>query len=104
MLKKFPSDKINGTKNVFFFSSIVSSNSSCTFNLRFLCELRRKVRLHKALCRTFHYRFRFVFIKGYIFSTKCMDSLTLKRHKFEPYDNLKKYKMKDNPMRDNSFS
>ena len=33
-----------------------------------------------------------------------MDSLTLKRHKFELYDDLKKYKMKDNPMKDNSFS
>ena len=36
MLKKFPSDKINGTKNALFFLSGALTHHSFTFNLRFL--------------------------------------------------------------------
>ena len=60
MLKKFPSDKINGTKNVIFFHTF-------TFNLRFLFELKHKVHLSKTVCEIFHFRSRFVFIKVCIF-------------------------------------
>ena len=61
MSKKFPSDKINGTKNSLFFLSRAPTHHSLTFNLRFLYELKHKVRLSKTV------RFRFVFIKVYIF-------------------------------------
>ena len=60
MLKKFPSDKINGTKNALFFHTF-------TFNLRFLFELKHKVHLSKTVCEIFHFRSRFVFIKVCIF-------------------------------------
>ena len=67
MLKKFPSDKINGTKNALFFLSRAPTHHSFTFNLRFLYELKHKVCLSKTVCGIFHFRFRFVFIKVYIF-------------------------------------
>ena len=67
MLKKFPSDKINGTKNALFFLSRAPTYHSFTFNLRFLCELKHEVRPSKTVCGIFHFRFRFVFIKVYIF-------------------------------------
>ena len=67
MLKKIPSDKINGTKNALFFLSRAPTHHSFTFNLRFLYGLKRKVRLSKTVCGTFHFRFRSVFIKVYIF-------------------------------------
>ena len=70
MLKKCPSDKINGTKNVFFFLLRAPTHHSCTFNLRFLYELKHKVRLSKTVCGIFHLRFCFVSIKAYIFD--CM--------------------------------
>ena len=41
---------------------------SFTFDLRFLYELKHKVRLSKTVCGIFHFQFRFVFIiKVYIF-------------------------------------
>ena len=64
LLKEFPSD---GTKNAFFFLSRSPTHHSFTFNLRFLYELKHKVRLSKNMCRIFHVWFRFVFIKVYIF-------------------------------------
>ena len=67
MLKKFPSYKINGTKNTLFFLSRAPTHHSCTFNLRFLYELKHKVRLSKTVCGIFHFRFRIVFIQVYIF-------------------------------------
>ena len=47
ILKQFPSDKTNGTKNALF--SVANSNSSVVFifNLRFFYGLRHKVRLSK---------------------------------------------------------
>ena len=67
MLKKFPSDKIKGTKNVLFFLSRATTHHSLTFNLRFLHELKDKVCLSKTLCGIFRFRFRLVFIKLYNF-------------------------------------
>ena len=58
-----------------------SAHHSFTFNWRFLYELKHNVRLSKTVCGIFHFRFRFFFIQVNIFcSTKCMYSLTLKRH------------------------
>ena len=67
MLKKCSSGKINGAKNALFFLSRAPTHHSFTFNLRFLYELKHKVRLSKTVCGIFHFRFRFVFIKVYIF-------------------------------------
>ena len=67
MLKKIPSDKINGTKNALFFLSRAPTHHSFTFNLQFLYELKQKVRLSKTVCGMLHFRSRFVFIKVYIF-------------------------------------
>ena len=67
MSEKFPSDKINGTKNAFFFLSRAPNHHSFTFNLRFLYELKYKVRLSKTAYGIFHFLFRFVFIKVFIF-------------------------------------
>ena len=67
MLKTFPSDKIDGTKNGLFFLSRAPTHHRFTFDLRFLYELKHKVRLSKTVCGIFHFRFRFVFVKVYIF-------------------------------------
>ena len=67
MLRTFPSNKINGTKNTLIFLSRAPAHHGFTFNLRFLYEQKHKVRLPKSLCGIFHFRFRFVFIKVYIF-------------------------------------
>ena len=49
MLNKFPSDKINGIKNVLFFPSRAPAHLSFTFNLQFLYEIKHKVRLSKTV-------------------------------------------------------
>ena len=68
MLTKFPLEKTNGTKNYLFFLLQAPTHHSFTFNLRFLYELKHKVRFSKTVsCEIFHFRFRFVFIKVYIF-------------------------------------
>ena len=67
MSKKIPLDKINGKRNALFFLSPAQTHHSFTFNLRFLYELKRKVRLSKTVCGFFHFRFHFIFIKVYIF-------------------------------------
>ena len=65
--KKFLLDKINGTKNALFFLLRAPTNHRFTFNLRFLYELKHKVRFSKPVCEIFHFQFRFVLIKIYIF-------------------------------------
>ena len=55
MLKKFPSDKINGTKNALCFISRATTRHTFTFNLRFLNEMKHKVRLSKTECEIFHF-------------------------------------------------
>ena len=44
MLKKFPSDKIRSAKNVLLFLSRAPTHHSFTFSLRFLFELKHRVR------------------------------------------------------------
>ena len=66
-VKKVLSDKLNGTKNALFFFLRELRLISFTFNLQFLYELKRKVRLFKTVCGIFHVRFRSIFIKVYDF-------------------------------------
>ena len=63
MLKKFPSDKINVTKNALFFLSRALTHHSFTFNSQFLYELKHMVYLSKIVCGIFHFRFLLIFIK-----------------------------------------
>ena len=65
-----PSDKINGTKNAFFFLSRAPTDQSSFFNLPFLYETKHKVLLPKTVCGIFHFRFRFVFFKVFILFIK----------------------------------
>ena len=67
MLKKVFSDKISVTKNALFFLSQAPTHHSFTFNSQFLDELKHMVHFSKTLCGIFHFRFRLVFIKVYIF-------------------------------------
>ena len=69
-VKKFLSDKINGTKNAIFFLSRAPTRHSFTFNSQFLYELKHKIRLSKGMCGIFHFRFRFVFIKIFFVQQK----------------------------------
>ena len=55
MLKKLPSDKINGTKNDLIFLKGAPAYQSSTFDLRFLYQLKHKVRLSKTVCGIFHF-------------------------------------------------
>ena len=64
MLKKFPWDKINGTKNVLFFLSRILTHHSFTFNLRFFYELKHKVRLSKTV---WDFAFSILFCFSYYF-------------------------------------
>ena len=50
MLSKFPSIKTNRTKNALFLLSQAPTHHSFTFNLRFLFEVKHKVRLSKTVC------------------------------------------------------
>ena len=65
MLKKFPSDKINGTKNALFFLSRGPTYHSFTFNSQFLYKLEHKVRLSKTVCGIFDsvsFLLKFIFL------------------------------------------
>ena len=63
MLKELPSDKLKVTQICSFFSR-APTHHNFTFNFD---ELKHKVHLFKIVCRVFYFRFRFVFIKVYIF-------------------------------------
>ena len=67
MLKKVSSDKINDTMKALFFLSRAPTHHSFTFNLRFLYQLKHKIRLSKTVCWIFHFQFRYVSVKVYIF-------------------------------------
>ena len=57
------------------------THHSFTFNSRSFYELKHKVGLSKGVCGIFHFRFRFVFTRVYIFvQQKSKESLTLVRH------------------------
>ena len=71
-VKKFPSDKINGTKNV-------QPHHSSTFNLRLLHELKHNVRLSKSVCGIFHCQFCLVLIKFIFLFSEMHGLLTFKR-------------------------
>ena len=89
--KKILQTKQSGTKNVLFFHLRALTHHSLTFNLRFLYELKHNVRLSKTVSEVFYFQFRFVFIKVLYFClTKCMESLTLKRHNSDKTSKLNK--------------
>ena len=67
MLKTFPFGQNKRYRKFIFFLSWALAHHSFTFNLRFLYQLKHKVRLSKAMCWIFHFLFCFVFIKVYIF-------------------------------------
>ena len=67
MLKKIPSNEINGSKNTLSFLLRTPTHPSFTFSLQFVYELKHKVLLSKTVCGIFYVNFRFVFIKVYIF-------------------------------------
>ena len=67
MLKKLSTGKTKVTQNALFFLSRAPSNHGFTFNSRFLCELQHKLCLSKTVCEVFNFRFRFAFIKVYVF-------------------------------------
>ena len=67
MLKKIPLDKINATKNALFFLPQARTHYGFTISLRYLYDLKHKVRLSKTVCAIFLLRFRFAFFKVYIF-------------------------------------
>ena len=66
-VEKFPSDKINGTKIALFFLSRAPTYRIFTFGLRFLYELKHKLRLSKTVSGIVYFRFRLAFIEVYIF-------------------------------------
>ena len=55
MLKKFSSDKMNGTKNALILLSRAPTHHSFTFNLGFFYKLKRKVPFFKTVCGIFHF-------------------------------------------------
>ena len=59
--------KKNGGKKALFFLSQAPTHHSYTFNLRFLYQLKHKVRPSKTVCGIFHFQFQFVLIRVYIF-------------------------------------
>ena len=67
MLKTFPLNKINITKNALFFLAQAPTHYNFTFDSQFLYELKDMFHLSKTVCRIFHFRFRLVFIKVHIF-------------------------------------
>ena len=65
MLKKFPSDKINGTRHaLFFFRDLQLITVLLLIRDSYMSGI---IRLSKTVCGIFHFRFRFVFIKVYTF-------------------------------------
>ena len=68
MLEKVPSDKGNVTKNALFFSFVSSNSSQFYFGFTILIQSEaHKFRLSKTVRGIFHFRFRLIFIKVYIF-------------------------------------
>ena len=81
MFKKFPSDKINGTKNALFFLLRALTYHIFTFNLRFLCELKQKVCLSLKLSVGFSIFDSVSFLLKFIFLfNKMHGPFDFKRH------------------------
>ena len=74
MVKRFSSEKINGTKNAFSFLSRAPTQ-------RFLYELEQKVRLSETKCGIFHFRSHFLIIKVYILFSKMQGFFDFKTSK-----------------------
>ena len=74
MLKIFPSEKIDDTKNALFFLSRAPTHHSFTFNLRHLYELNQKVRPSKTVC-DFPFSIPFRFYLKFIFLFNNMHGL-----------------------------
>ena len=64
---KIPFGQNRQCKNTFLFLSWAPTHQSFTVNSRFLYELMHKVHFSKRVCRFFHFRFPFVFIRVYGF-------------------------------------
>ena len=63
ILKKFPSSKINGTKNALFFFPQAPTHHSFTFNWQFLYKLKHMVHLSTFHSVSFLLNFKFVLNK-----------------------------------------
>ena len=79
-LKKFPSEKINGTIDALSLFLRAPTHYSFTFNFQFLYELKHRVRLSKIACGFSSFDSVSFLSKFLFFSTKCLVSLTLKGH------------------------
>ena len=55
MLKNFPPNKINGTKNALFFLSQAPTHHSFTFSFAFLYEAKHKVHISQIVRRIFYF-------------------------------------------------
>ena len=73
---------MNVTKNALFFLSQALTHHSFTFNLRFLYELKHKVRLSKTVCGILHFDLVTFFLKVIILFNKMHGLLPFKRHNF----------------------
>ena len=80
MLKKFPSGKINVTKNAILFLSQTLAHHSFTLNSQFFHRLKHMIHPTKTVREIFHFRFRLAFIKVLYLFNKKYDLFTLKRH------------------------
>ena len=70
-------DKKNGSKNALFFFLRAPTHSSFSLNLRHLYELKHIVCLSKLISGIFNFRFRFVFMKVFIFIQRNVSTLSL---------------------------
>ena len=75
MLNKFPSDNISVIKNALFVLSQAPTQHGFTFNSQFSYKLKHMVHLSKTVYEIFHFRFRLIFIKLYIFDFKVSEYL-----------------------------
>ena len=66
MLQSKCLDKVNVTKNTFFFHSRALTRHRFSFDFESLYTLKQTFHLSKNVCGIFHFRFRLVFIKVYI--------------------------------------
>ena len=67
MLKGFPTDKINVTKNALLFFSRAPTHSSFSFDSQLLYSLKHKVHFSKAVCGIFPFSVLSPFFIVYIF-------------------------------------
>ena len=79
MLKKFPSEEMNGTKNVRSFvsgapTSFYWTSQSFSLNFQFLYKLKQQVRLLKIVFEIFHFQF-LVFLLKFLFLFNKMHEL-----------------------------